>query len=243
MRVDRSILAVGAVIGVALLVAGVAIAATPAGAAAEESGNRTIQVSASEQLSAEANQAVVTVGVVRRADDATTARKQVARNVSQVRSALESDGIADSQIETVSYRIGEARDDRLAEYRAGHLLRINVSDVEAAGTVIDTAVASGANEIDDVRFGLDDASRDRLEERALEQAVATARGKARTIGGEANLSVTGVRHVTTSNVGYQPSRERVYLTSADGAGGAATSIEGGPVSVSAQVTVVFEAAA
>lgn len=242
MRVNRSVLAVGVVIAMALLAAGVAVAVTPADAT-DADGNRTIQVSASADLSAQSNQAVVTFGVVRRADNATVARQQVARNVSQVRSALQNADISDNQIRTVTYQIGESRDDYLEDYRAGHLLRVNVSDVETAGTVIDAAVASGANEIDGVEFGLDDGTREQLRERALEQAVANAREKAKTIAGQANLTVTGVKRVTTSDVGYRPHRRYAFAeTASAGDGGAPTSIEGGPVAVSAQVQVVFEAA-
>jgi len=245
MRVDRSILAVGVVIGMALLAAGVALWIAPAGAAEGYSDvNRTIQVGATADLTDEANQAVVTVGVVKRADNATDARQQVADNVSSVIAALKNAGITDTQIQTVDYQIGNTDRDHIEDYRAEHTLQINVTDLDNAGTVIDTAVANGGNQIENVRFGLDAETREQLRERALEQAVANARQKAKTIAGEAKLTVTGVVSVTSSDVGYRPHRREVYLTSASddaSAGGAPTTIEGGPVSVSAQVEVVFEA--
>lgn len=212
--------------------------------AAQPTENRTVDVAASGAVSAQPDQAVVRVGVETRAGDAATARQQLAENVTQLRDALSE--IEGAQVTTNGYDIGEDYRRPPAEgeepdrqYVARQSFEITVNDTDQAGAVIDTAVANGANNVDNVEFTLSADRRADLEEQALEGAMDRARTKATTVADRANLTIEGVRTVTTTDRGYTPyAAEALATPTADGA---STDIDSGPVTVTAQVQVTYEA--
>ena len=215
-----------------------------ASTAVEPTENRSVDVSASGAVSAQPDQAVVRVGVETRAGDAATARQQLADNVSQLRDALaDVDG---AQVTTSGYDIGQdyrrppaEGEERDPQYVARQSFEITVNDTDQAGTVIDTAVANGANNVDNVQFTLSADRRADLEEQALEGAMDRARTKATTVAERANLTIEGVTTVTTTERGYRPYAAEAMATAA--ADGGSTDIDSGPVTVTAQVQVTYEA--
>lgn len=106
--------------------------------------------------------------------------------------------------------------------------------------MIDTAVANGANDVDNVEFTLSADRRNELEEQALEGAMDRAETKATTIAERADLTIEGVETVTTVDRGYRPYAAEATATAAGD--GASTDIDSGPVTVTAQVKVTYEAA-
>ena len=218
-------------------------AASPAAQLAE-SDARSITVSAQGQAEAQPDKAVVRLGVEATAPDATTARTQAAENLSNVKQALIDMGIEESDIRTTDYRIYQDRerpmeDEKSAErvFHARHTLQVEVSDVETVGAVIDTAVDAGATDVHNVRFTLADETRQELRNQALTAAMENARTQADTLATSADLSIVGVHDVTTHDYSGPVVR---YEATAQGASGG-TDISSGPVSVSAQVTVTYNA--
>lgn len=249
MRRDSTIL----VIAFAALAVGAGVTAAvgglPAGDAVQPSTERpetddarTVSVGASGTAETSPDQAVVTVAVVTTADTASAARSELAANVSRMRAALTDAGVADDQIRTQRYDISrnyEARDDPTAPaYRAMHAFRITVTDTDRVGAVIDTAVENGATNVDDVRFTLSTETRRELRQQALEDAMANARGQAETLAESGDLTITGVGAISTVERGYGPV---AYESAALAAGDAGTTVESGPVSVSVQVQVTYNA--
>lgn len=218
--------------------------ATPGGAAAD-APSRTITVDAAGQIQAEPDQAILRVAVEATGDDASTARQRLADNVSRMRAALSEMGLADDQITTVYYDISEQHrrerpDGERADpqYRAMHAFEITLSDVNRTGEVIDTAIENGATSVDNVQFTLSRETRLELRKQALRDAMANARGEAEVVAAAANLSITDVAAASTTTLRVRPHRD-VALASASGGGG--TSIDSGPVTVTAQVVVTYNA--
>lgn len=211
------------------------------------SEGRKITVDAAGQVEAEPDQAVLRVAVEATADGASTARERLAKNVSRMKSALAEIGVTDEQITTVHYDLDKrhrrpTREGERSEpqYRAMHAFEITLSDINKTGEVIDTAISNGATSVDNVQFTLSRETRLELRQQALQDAMANARTEANVIASSANLSITGVGSVSTVQVRVSPHRE-VALASAGGDGG--TSIESGPVTVTAQVIVSYNASA
>ncbi|MBO4249407.1 SIMPL domain-containing protein [Halomicrobium sp. IBSBa] len=207
--------------------------------------NRTVDVGATGAVSAQPDQAVVRVGVETRAGDAATARQQLADNVTQLRDALAD--VEGAQVRTNGYDIGQdyrrppsEEEDPEPRYVARQSFEITINDTDKAGAVIDTAVANGANNVDNVEFTLSADRRDELEEQALEGAMDRARTKATTVAERADLTIEGVETVTTVDRGYRPYAAEMTATAATD--GASTDIDSGPVTVTAQVQVTYEAA-
>ncbi|ELZ26836.1 hypothetical protein C475_07876 [Halosimplex carlsbadense 2-9-1] len=246
---SRLTLAGVAVVAALLATAGVGAAFAAGGSpvaaqqSAQANGNDTITVGASGQVQAEADRAVVRVGVVATGDDIETVRSDLSTNASSMRSALSEIGIDDGQIRTAHYDISTNRRYGGAEseeptYRAVHAFAITVDEPDTVGQVVDTAVTNGANEVDGIEFTLSADRREDLRQEALAEAMESARGEASTIAAAEDLSISGVDRVSTTEYGARP---YAVETAAMAAGGdASTSINSGPVSVSASVTVVYE---
>lgn len=230
-----------------LVGAGIAVAGLGAEApvsSAPSSASQSIEVSASGQASARPDLGILRVGVEATADDPTKARTQVADNVSAVRSALAEMGIDAEQVRTVDYNLWEDDDRRHAKdeprattYRARHVLLIEVRDIDRLGAVIDAAVDAGVTNIHDVRYTLAADTRRELRRDALSDAMENARGQAETLADESGLQVTGVSRVSTTEVSFPG----IQHDRAVGGAGGGTTIETGPVSVSANVAVVYNA--
>lgn len=214
---------------------------------AENAGDkRTVQVDAAGQIQAEADQVIVRVAVEATAGDAATARQRLAENASQMRSALKELGLGDDQITTVRYDIDQRRqhprergDERPEEYRARHTFELTLSDINRTGTVIDTAVTNGATGVDRVQFTLSPEKRQQLNHEALTEAMGNARDKADVLADSSNLSIIGVHTVSTTRMGVHPSHESAALTASGDGGG--TDINSGPVTVTARVSVAYNA--
>jgi hypothetical protein len=201
-----------------------------------------VAVSATGRVSADPDLAVVRVSVTATADSADAARSSVAADSERMRAALRDAGVPDDAVRTVTYAVyprydysGEERD--VVGYRAVHAYSVEVPP-ERAGEVVDVAVANGASTVDGVAFTLSDEARADLRARALERAMTAARADADAVASAAGLTVTGVREASTvADDGYAP----VYRTAEADAAGASTTLEPGPVTVTATVRVTYGA--
>lgn len=212
----------------------------------DSSPGRTIQIGASGQVETEPNQAVLRVAVSATGQTAASVRQQMAENVSRMRDALTDMGIGSDQITTADYDISSnrrygPREREEPPFRGRHSFTITLTDLDSTGQVIVTVVENGATSVDDVHFTLSEEERRELRKEALADAMSNARGQADVIAERADLSITGVGAVQTAEVGVHPVRFEATALAAGGAGGGGTSIEGGTVTVTAQVQVTYNA--
>lgn len=239
----------GALLVAATLAGGVVVGELGgSGANSDQAPDRTITVSATGDAEADPDKVVVRVAVTHTADSATAARKAVARNVSDLRAALADVGVGDDQIRTVDYNLyrdeekreptRKTDEDSAVVYRASHELAVELTNVDRAGTVIDTAVDSGASRVSNVRFTLTESTRKELQREALEDAMEGAAAKAGTIAESADLALGDVRSVTTVERTVRPYRVEA---SAGLAAGGDTEVSAGPVTVTTSVTVTYNA--
>lgn len=205
----------------------------------------TITVSAQGSAEADPDTAILRLAVESTSPDATAARTQVAENVSAVTQALLDLGIEDAQIRTTDYRIyhddrrpAKEMESEAPVFRARHTLQVEIDDVDMVGQAIDAAVDAGATDIHDVRYTLAEDTRMDLRNEALTAAMENARSQADTLAESGELTITGVHDIATADYSGPVYR---YETAYDGAAGASTEISSGPVSVTAQVTVTYNA--
>lgn len=238
-----------AVVLAAALVAG-AVGVVGLGAAgsdaptAEETSSRTITVSATGTAEAAPDQAVVRVSVTASANDSATVRSTLSADATDLRSALDE---LDVEYETTRYAIQERSRDHRRErgdtdaptYRGMHTFAVTVDDPDDTGAVIDAAADTGS-EVDNVRLTLSDETRADLRDDAIERAMTDARSQASTIADAANLTVTVAANVDATQSRYRPV---AYETAAAGgdAGGGATEVDAGEVSVTYTVRVTYNA--
>lgn len=207
---------------------------------------RSIEVAASGEASAEPDRATVLVAVESTAADAGTVRSELAEGDDALRDALYDWGLSEDDVRTERYDIRQTRETRpdanRSEYVGVHVYAVSVDDVDAVGEVIDVAVDAGADGVQQVRFGLSDEREDELRDEALGDAMDNAHAEADTLAANADLDVTGAYTVSTTDVRTSPYTSRALAAEADdAAGGAGTGIEVGDVDVSVTVRVVFGA--
>lgn len=205
-------------------------------------GPATISATGSGEVTAEADLAVISVSVTATADSADDARRQVAEDAERMRQALRDAGVSDDAVETVSYRVEPEYDHsgnspEVVGYRAVHTFSVEV-EPGRAGEVVDVAVGNGADRVDGVAFTLTDETRADLRQRAIENAVDAARADAETMASASNLTLGDVRSLSTDG-GSQPFHYDRAV--AETAAGGSTSFEPGPVTVTATVSVTYEA--
>ncbi|MFC5279090.1 SIMPL domain-containing protein [Halorubrum rubrum] len=242
-------------VGVALLVL-LAGCSGVTGTLADDSGSaettetddleRSIEVAAEGEASAEPDRATVLVAVESTGDDAGTVRGDLAESDDALRSVLYDWGLSEEDVRTERYDIRQTRETRpdanRSEYVGVHVYAVSVDDVDAVGEVIDVAVGAGADSVQQVRFGLSDERADELRSEALGDAMDNAHAEADTLAANADLEVTGVYTVSTTDVRTSPYATRALAAEADDAGGApGTGIEVGDVDVTVSVRVVFGA--
>jgi uncharacterized protein YggE len=241
----------------AVLVAGLLVAAGVAGAvtlgagpaaASQPTESKSITVSASGDVEATPDQAVVSVAVTATGNDSTAVREELAADVEAVREALAEYGVPDDGVRTAHFDIRQERQRtpdgvERGDYRGVHALEITTGDTEAAGELIDLAVDNGADTVNGVSFTLSDEKREELHNDALEAAMANADTRADTLAVASDLSVTGVHSIHSADTSHYAYRTEAAYLGANGAAASSTSIESGPVTVSADVRVTYNATA
>ncbi|MGB9986762.1 SIMPL domain-containing protein [Salarchaeum japonicum] len=221
------------VLGLAVLVATAGCLGGVQAASSDDTTTKTIDVSGSETIYATPDQVVLHIAVEATGDSASDVRDQLDAGAADLTSSLESQGVASEDIVKSRYDLA-VRDRESGEtYRGVHAFRVTSDDVENAGFLVDVALSNGANRVDGVQFTLSEETRADLHRQALAAAVADARGDADALADAANLSVTGVQAVSTSDVNY------VYSGSVSTA---STEIRESSVAVTATVSVTVTAA-
>ncbi len=212
-------------------------------AQAQELPLTTITVQGSGVISAAPEIVTVTVNASRTAGTMLDAQLQVSEVVSSMTQKLLALGVLESDIVTGNYGYnpqynydGDVR--RLIGYQANHSLSITCRDVLMLDSVIGAITDSGVSDIYDVNY--DVADRSELYSKALELAVQAAERKAVTLATASGKTLIGL-HSVTENQSYDARYAMKNTAFDEEAAGLNTGIRSGGVSVSASVTVVYEA--
>jgi uncharacterized protein YggE len=180
-------------IPVALLMA--AVLSAPGYSAEITPPQRTIVVTGEGEVLAKPDQARMTAAVVTQAPTAQAAAEENATAMTRVMSALSMLGIPPNKIQTSNYSIqpqyaplsaatgGGQRN--ITGYQAINQVTVTVDDLSKLGSISDTLVRSGANQVGGISFSIADPKP--LAERARTAAVNDAMAKARTLAAAAGV--------------------------------------------------------
>jgi uncharacterized protein YggE len=230
MKIARIAAVTALVLGAAALVG----VGRPDGAHGKASpSGRTIVVTATGTIERVPDRAQLGFAVVNRADTAKQALDSNSADTRRMVDALERAGIDAKSIQTQDVSLDPhftENGSRIDGYVARNSVTVS-SPIGRAGSVIDAAVAAGANEISGPSLSVSD--RDRLYQDALKDAVRAARAKATAIAQAAGVQVGAVTNVVENGGGPQPyAYEAVRLA-------ATAPIEPGTQKIDADVTVTF----
>jgi uncharacterized protein YggE len=146
----------------------------------------------------------LSVTIVTRAGSAEEAAAQNTRLVSNTRGALRNAGLSDAEIRRVAYNVGQNSDDRGKPdgFVARYTLRIETSQLDNIGRIVDAALSGGANEISSVQFFAPNSDDQRRE--AIRLAVAAARSDADVIAKAAGGALGRLISITSFSSGGPP---------------------------------------
>jgi len=167
----------------------------------------------------------------------------------KVTKALASMSSVRAEVKTLGYSVNEEfewndleRKSVSVGYRTVNQIKVtlNGSDVSGAGSVIDIAVGAGANKVSSISFGLSKSKELEVKMAALKEAGALAKSKADSIAQGLGIVVGEICTVSENSYFYYPNYSN-YSGSADIASAkVSTPISANDVSVTAEVSVVFE---
>jgi len=200
----KKILAISAVAILAICLA--IVGNIPSGATTVDSnGNSTISVSGSGIIEAEPDEAKVCLGVETQSENVTDALEENSLRMAAVIEAMEELGIPKTSIETTYFRIRsvrdyEAKDDEIVGYKVDNEVKVELSDLDKIGEVIEEAINAGANKVRRIEFGLNEDKKKELKKEAIKEACEDAESKADAIASGLGLEVVRVSAVKESGV-------------------------------------------
>jgi uncharacterized protein YggE len=196
---------------------------------------KTITVSGNGTVTSVPDRAEVGFTVDTQAKTAAAALAQNAAAASKVIAALKGAGVAAADIQTSQVSLSpQTSQDGLTilGYSASNSVSVR-SPIAAAGTLIDTAVAAGADSVSGPSLSL--SEQDSLYRDALKQAVADAKLKAQALADSAGLTLGDAQSITEGSVATPvPMAGKLNAP-------ASTPIEPGTQDVQATVTVTYAA--
>jgi uncharacterized protein YggE len=211
--------------------------------AAEPPKQPSITVSGEATIFAEPDQAQIDIGVVTQARNAPEASRENAERLSRVLAAVkkhlgEGDEVKTSGYAlTPNYRHPPGGKPEIVGYTASNMLRIKTTKLTLVGSLIDSAMQAGANNIHRLIFTLKDELAAQLE--ALRLAAAKAKTKAVAIAASLGLKIVRVAAVNEGERQVQPIF-RQALAARSEAAPPPTPVEPGTVEVRSTVSMTVE---
>ena len=220
------------VAGLLLTAAALAGVLRPEGAAAEEPSatTDTVMVSGTGSVSAVPDLAEISAGVETRGTTAQEALNANSNTMRKVIDAIRAAGGRDVTTQTVSLSPRVGPEGQPDGFTALNVVSAKV-DLDAAGKVIDAAVAAGANTVYGPSLSLSEASK--LYREALKQAVADARERASVLAAAAGRQLGRVTAISEGGSVAIPLYEKAAADSG-------APVVAGPQETIATVTVTFE---
>jgi len=212
----------------------------------DEESKYLIDVNGEAKIGADPEKVEVYLGAETRASTAKKSQQDNADIMQEIRNSLQWIGISSDDIETTQYTlIVEKHWDEDTEkyvitgYRTTHVIKIESTDIDKAGDIIDKAVQSGANVVNNVVFSLTDEKIEEMRLEALRKAGLNAKEKAEAIADSLGVSIKGLYRASESYVTYRPYVERGFEAVAAGAP-TPTEISPGQIEISASLSVSYE---
>ena len=210
----------------------------PAACMAEGVG--TLTVTGVATVNAAPDQAILSLGVTTTGPTAAAAMAANNESASAVMARLIAAKVADRDMQTTGLSLnpnwvmnaaGTAQE--IQGYVANAVLTVRIAVLDTAGSVLDAAIADGANTLNGLTFGLSDPRP--VEDEARKAAVADALARAKVLAAAAGATLGPILSITEGMGGQQP-MPMLYKAAAD----STVPLAAGKVGVTAEVTIVWQ---
>lgn len=216
-----------------------------AGGPGTSTATKTLQVSGTGTMTANPDQALISIAVVSQGLTATQATTDNAGIMANVIDSLVSAGVNKDAIETTAYSLTpvyeNTQDQKTPARIIGYSVRneiqvtlaITATDYRMIGKALDAAISAGANEVGGITFTFSTATYKDLQKQAMQLALQDADAQAKGIASYLGVRIVGPIAVTPGYL-YQPTFNRLTAT------GAQTPIQPGTLQITATVQVTYE---
>ncbi|MDR3782280.1 MAG: SIMPL domain-containing protein [Candidatus Nitrosotalea sp.] len=180
------------------------------------SRERTVSSTGSATVSVLPDIVTVQFGVDTEAKTAQDAINSNSQMMNTVVSAIENIGITKDEISTAGFSIYPVYQDSVPDpntgihksvltgYQTSNTLYVKTTKLSMAGNIVDTAVAAGANRVDNISFLLSPEKEQSIQDDLLSKAVLNAKSRAETAIDPLGQKIIGVKMVTLSDFNSQP---------------------------------------
>mgnify|MGYP001799578210 CR=1 FL=1 len=230
----------GLVLGATALAVGLINIAAISPVKAQEAVSRVLTVTGEGSESIPATLAQVQLGVTAQGENAQTVQQEIAQRSSAVVELLRSQNV--DELQTTGIRLNpqynyDGNQPRITGYTGSNTVSFQMPTDEV-GTLLDDAIATGANQIDSVSFVAADDAIDTARGTALQEATADAQAQADVVLQSLNLSSQEIIGIQVNNANPpMPIPFAAQARLADAVPEATTPVEGGEQTVNARVTL------
>jgi hypothetical protein len=201
-----------------------------------------LEVSATGRTTRVPDVATIRAGVVTQSATAAAALTENAQRMTRVLAALKRAGVAPRDVQTSNislqpqYRYQENQPPVITGYQASNSVAIRFRDIARSGTILDTLVGEGANQIDGPNLSIDKP--DAASDEARGDAVAKARARAELYAKAAGLTVARILSISESG-DFSPPPPMPMMVRMQAADRAESKIAAGEQEVAITVAVRF----
>jgi uncharacterized protein YggE len=155
--------------------------------------DKTVTVTGEATVGVAPDTAVIRIGVTSQEKTAREAGEANAKQMTSVLAAIKASGIAERDIQTSRLSLQPQYDPnkggtaRLTGFQATNQVTIRIRDIENLPSVLDRAIAAGANEMSGIEFVVSEQSK--LLDQARDDAIADARRKAELYARAAGVKI------------------------------------------------------
>ena len=208
--------------------------------------DRAIHVTGSGSVTGEPDIATLDLGVSAEKETVAEAREEAASAMTALIASLKANNVAEKDIKTENFSIHPQYDYTdsgriLRGYRVNNTVRAKIRELATLSDVIDAAAAAGGNSIviNSIQFMIDDTTPLQTQARSL--AVKDAEAKAQTLAESSGVTLGEPITITESTYFEGPPIPFATAEAAfDDAARTATPIVAGELTVTVNVTVVYE---
>lgn len=222
----------------------IAAQAQPAPAADSLFRATTFNLSAYGETRVAPDMATINLGVMTEAQSAAEAMRSNAAKMTEVMRALGKAGIAAKDVQTsnlnlsAQYQYEQNQPPKLTGYQASNQVTVRVMDLARLGPAVDAVVASGANQVNGISFGLDDPTA--AENAARQEAVKALSAKADLYAKATGYRVSRLVSLSEGGGYSAPPPMPMMAMAKRESFDAGTPVAGGQLSVRVDVTGLYE---
>lgn len=212
---------------------------------------QTISVSGTATASSSPDSLVIVLGVESEAKTANESLSENSNSLNSVISSLTNSGLSEDDIQTSNFSIYPMYDSIkdfngnwqqvLTGYRVSNILSIQTDKIDSAGDIIDAAVSSGANRVDNVSFQLSDDKYHKISDDLIADAINDATQKAEKALVPLKQKIVGVKSVVIHDnvVPYYDSPMRASFDGFAESSMKSAPIMSGDEEITTNVSIVF----